>query len=82
MRNKRIDEVMYKSTISWYADMKRINKNRIVKRVFESELIDVRGVDRPRKRWSNSLKEILRYNGVVIEQTKKIVYDRRHSRVL
>lgn len=60
MRNKRIDEVMYKSTISWYADMKRINKNRIVKRVFESELIDVRGVDRPRKRWSNSLKEILR----------------------
>lgn len=39
--------------------------------VFESELIDVRRVGRPRKRWIDSVGEILGYRSVTVEQTER-----------
>lgn len=59
MRNKiiiellgfcKVDEVINKTTIGWWEHMKRINSNRMVKRMFESKLTIVRRVGRPRKR--------------------------------
>lgn len=47
IRNKRISKLVYEY-------IKRIDKNRIVKSVFESQLTGVRKVGRPCKIWIDS----------------------------
>lgn len=40
------------------------------------ELTDVKRVFRPRKRWVDSIREILGYRGVSVEQGEGLVYGR------
>lgn len=56
--------------------MKRMNVNRTAKRLFESESMGARMLERLR-RW---MGESVRYLGS--KQTEQIVYDRRHVRVM
>lgn len=59
----------------WCGRVKRMDESKIVKKVSERELI-VRRVDRTRKRWRESEREVLGYKSVVVEQAEKIVCDR------
>lgn len=56
--------------------MKKIDENKMVKGVFEGKLIGVRKMGRARKRWIDSLGEILRSRAVNVGQTEQIKYDR------
>lgn len=44
-----------------------VGKNRMVERIFESELTNMRTENRPRLRWINSVKENLRCGRVSVE---------------
>lgn len=46
---KEVNEVRNKITIRFHCHIKKINENKVVKKVFESKLTDVRGVSRPCK---------------------------------
>lgn len=48
----------------------------MAKKMFESKLIGVGRVGRPSKRWISSLRKILRYMGVAVEQADGIVHER------
>ena len=58
--------------------MERMEKDRIVKNVYVGKCAGSRSVDRPRKRWIDSVKNCLRKKGLDIRQAKKrkMVQDR------
>lgn len=60
----------------WYAHMKEIDENRMAKKVFENELTVVRRANRQRKRWTYSVREILRCRTGTVEQAEEIMYGR------
>lgn len=40
----------------WYGRIKKMDENRMVKKMFECDLIGVRRVGRPRKRWIDNMR--------------------------
>lgn len=58
--------------------MKRMEENRMVKRVVEGELTGVRRVSKLRKRE----RKFMGYKGMPVYQAEEIVYDRVHGGVL
>ena len=67
-RVERIDECV----LRWFGHMKKMEKDRIPKRVYAGS----RSVGRPRKRWIDIVKECLKKKGLDIRQAKRMVYDR------
>ena len=53
-----------------------MENNRIAKRVYVGECVGCRSVDRPRKRWIDTVKDYLKKRGLDIRQARRMVHDR------
>lgn len=49
--HKVADEIINGSRMRWYRYMKKVNKNKMAKRILKSQLNGMRMVDKLRKRW-------------------------------
>ena len=56
--------------LRWYGHVKRMDEDRVVKRVYVSECRGSRIRGRPRKRWIDSVRECLSERGLNELQTK------------
>ena len=55
-----MDEGTDGSVIRWFAQTERMGNDRITKRVYVAECKGSRIVDRPRKRWIDSINEYMK----------------------
>ena len=53
--------------------MERIENDRIAKRIYVGVCAGSRSVDRPRKRWIDTVKECLRERGLDVRQARRMV---------
>ena len=61
----------------WFDHVKRMEMDRIAKRVYVEECAGSRSVGRSRKRWINTVKECLKKRGLdVVRQASRMVQDR------
>ena len=74
--NERIDE----GVLRWFGHVKRIEKDRIDKRVYVGEGDGSCSVGRPRKRWMETVKEFLRKRGLDVRQARGMVQNRSEWR--
>ena len=56
--------------------MKRMDRDRIAKRVYIGVCAGSRSVGRPRKRWIDTVKECLRKRGLDVSKARRMVQDR------
>ena len=56
--------------------MCRMDGVRMVKRVFESEVEGTRGRGRPKGRWVDGVKDVMRERGFSLEQGTRVAGDR------
>ena len=73
----RIDEVV----LLWFGHVKRVENDRIAKRVYIGVCAGSRSVGRPRKKLMDSVKECLRKTGLVVRQARRMVQDRSEWRM-
>ena len=74
--DERIDE----GVLQWFGHVEKMEKDRIVKRVYVGECSGSRLVGRPQKSWINTVKECLRKRGLDVRQARRIVKDRSEWR--
>ena len=73
---QRVDQ----SVLRWYGHVERMGDERLVKRVYESEVRGVRRRGRPRKCWMDGVKETLGKRGLSLQEAKASVQDRSEWR--
>ena len=54
---KRVDGMVDESVLRWFGYIERMANDRIAKRVYVRECVGSRLVDRPRKRWIDSVND-------------------------
>ena len=74
---KGVNEVITENLLRWYGHVKRMDADRVVKRVYVSECRGARIRGRPRKRWIESVRECLRERGLNELQAGRVVFDRK-----
>ena len=67
---------MDQGVLRWFGHVERMGNERLVKRVYDSEVRGVRKSGRPRKSWLNGVKETLERKGLNIQEAKVCVQDR------
>merc|ERR1712002_564159 len=75
-KNVGVSERMDQGVLRWFGHVKRMGNERLVKRVYDSEVRDVRRIKRPRKSWMNGVNETLKRKGLNIQEAKDSVQDR------
>ena len=77
---KGLDESMDEGVLRWFDHVARMEKDRIVKRVYVGERVGSRSVGSPRKRWIDTVNECLKKRGLDVRQARRMVQDRRDWR--
>ena len=54
---KGLDESFDEGILRWFSHMERMERDKIAKKVYVGECAGSRSVDRPRKRWIDTVKE-------------------------
>ena len=70
--SQRIDQ----GVLRWSEHVERMGKERMAKKVYESDVRGVRKRGRPRKCWMCGVKEVLARKGLNIQEAKVTVQDR------
>ena len=73
---KGVDEKIEEGILQWFGHVKRMENNRIAKRVYVRECAGSRSVDWPRKRWTYTVKDCLKNRGLDVRQARRMVHDR------
>ena len=68
---KAMDEMIYEGVLRWFGHVKRMEKERIVKRVYVGECAGSGSVGRPRKRCIDTVKDCLRKRGLDVRQARR-----------
>ena len=71
-----VDERIDEGVLRWFGHVERMEKDRIVKRVYVGECAGSCSVGRPRKRWIYTVKECLKKRGLDIRQARRMVQDK------
>ena len=79
-KNVSVSQRMDQGVLRWFGHVERMGDERLVKRVYESEVTGVRRRGRPRKSWMNGVKEALERKGLNIQEAKVSVQDRNEWR--
>ena len=79
-RKVSVGEKMDQGVMRWFGHVERMGDDRLVKRVYDSEVRGVRRRGRPRKCWMDGLKEILGKKGLNIQEARVCVQDRSEWR--
>ena len=69
---ERADE----GVLKWFGHLERMNEDRLVKKVYTSEVGGTRGVGRPRFRWKDGVKKVLHNRGLGVQEAKRRAVDR------
>merc|ERR1712002_1280818 len=75
-KNVGVSERMDQGVLRWFGHVERMGNERLVKRVYDSEVRGVRRMGRPRKSWMNGVNETLKRKGLNIQEAKDSVPDR------
>merc|ERR1712002_540859 len=75
-KNVGVSERMDQGVLRWFGHVERMGNDRLVKRVYDSEVRGVRRRGRPRKSWMNGVNETLGRKGFNIQEAKDSVQDR------
>ena len=67
--DERIDEIV----LWWFGHMKRMENNRIAKRVYVGKFAGSRSVSRPRKKWIDTVKDCLRKKGLDVRKVRRMM---------
>ena len=70
--DKTIDE----DVLQWFSRVKRMENDRISKRVYVREGSGSRSVGKPQKRLIDSVKDCLKKRGLDVRQARRMVHDR------
>ena len=73
---KGIDERIDDGLFRWFDHVERMKKDRTAKRVYVGECAGSRSVGRPRKRWTDTVKESFKKGGLVFRQRNRMVQER------
>ena len=73
---KGVDEKIDEGVLRWFSHVKRMENERIDKRVYVGECAGSRSVGRPRKRWIFTVKDYLKKRGLDVRQARRMVNDR------
>ena len=57
---KRVDETTDGSVLRWFGRVERMENDRVAKKVYVGGSVGSRLVDRPRKRWIDSMNDCLK----------------------
>ena len=77
---KGVDEIMDEGVLRWFGHVERMERNRIAKRVYVGEGASNHLLGRPRKRWTDTVKDYLRKRGLDVRKTRRVVQDRSEWR--
>ena len=69
--DERIDEVI----LWWFGYVERMERDRIVKKVYVGECAGSHSVGRPRNRWIDTMKDCLKKRGLDVRQARRVVQD-------
>ena len=72
---KGLDERIDEGILQWFSHVERIERERIVKRVYVGECDGSGSEGRPWKRWIDTVKECLRKKGLDIRQARRMIQD-------
>ena len=61
---KGVDERIDEGDLMWFGRMESMENDRIANRVYVGECVGIRSVGRPRKRWTDTVKNCLRKRGL------------------
>jgi len=75
-----VSERMDQSILRWFGHVERMDGDRMAKQVYESEMQGRRCRGRPRKKWMDSVKEVLAKRGLNIQEAKVCVQNRQEWR--
>ena len=70
--NEEIDEDVLRK----FGPIERTERDRVANRVYVGECGGSRSVSRPRKRWTDTVKQCLRKRGLDVRQARRMVQDR------
>ena len=69
-------EKVEQSVLMWFGHLERMEEDRLVKRVYQSDAMGVRMRGRPRRGWMDGVIDILGRKGLSIEEARECVQDR------
>lgn len=61
--------------LKWFEHVVRMSNKKIIKKVYKSSVNDVRDGERPRRRWSDGVRDILVRWGWSIREAERVVGD-------
>merc|ERR1712237_41620 len=73
-------ERMDQGVLRWFGHVERMEGERLVRRVYDSDARGMRGRGRPRKCRIDGTKEVMRRKGLVIQEARVCVQDRNEWR--
>ena len=73
---KRVDERIDEGVLRWFGHVKRMENDRIAKRVYVRECAGSRSVGR----WIDTVKDCLKKRGLDVRQARRMVHDRSEWR--
>ena len=73
---KVVDEKIDESVFRLFGHVKKMENDRIGKRVYVGVCAGSRSVGRPRKRWIDTMKDCLKKRGFNVGQARRMVHDR------
>ena len=79
-RGVNVGEKIDGGVLRWFGHIERMGEERLVRKVYDSEVRGRRGRGRPRKCWEDGVKEVLGRKGLDIEEARVCVQDRSEWR--
>ena len=64
----------------WFGHVERMERDRITKRIYVGEYAGSSSMGRPRKKWTDTVKECLKKRNLDIRQARRMVQDRSEWR--
>ena len=71
-----VDEKIDEGVFRWFGHVERVQRDRIVKRVYVGECAGSRSLGRPQNRWIDTMKECIKKRGLDVRQARRMVQDR------
>ena len=77
---KGVDERIDEDVLRSFGHVERMGEERIAKRVYLGECAGSRSLGRPRKKWTDTVKDCLKKSGLDVRQARRMVQDKSEWR--
>ena len=79
-KNVDVCEKVEQNVLRWFGHVERMGDERLVKRMYNSDIMGTRRRGRPRKSWMDEVNESVGRRGLSIQEAKERVQDRNEWR--